>query len=239
MIRFFTLSWESTCQEIERDGNVVIRGTPELPPAEGYSPIIRSRSRGRRRSFSYLVVVLVLLLGAGIFIAIRLSGNSNRLSLGGVSVAIPAGWHNANLPASQNAAAAEPSLSPPCPHSIFGGAPACQDALSLLGAQGANVEQALHEVSQARFTAMQNYTTSVTVIRDQAMRVAGCPAYMTEWHVTWTSPPDTLEEGIAIRTGIANASTRVVYVFIRFADNVGGSPQNMINAIVSSIQCNE
>jgi hypothetical protein len=35
MIRFFILSWESTCQEIEQDGNVVVRGTPEIPPAEG------------------------------------------------------------------------------------------------------------------------------------------------------------------------------------------------------------
>jgi len=35
MIRFFVLSWETTCQEIEGDGNVVIRGTPEIPPAEG------------------------------------------------------------------------------------------------------------------------------------------------------------------------------------------------------------
>lgn len=35
MIRFFILSWESTCQEIEQDGNVVVRGTPEIPPTEG------------------------------------------------------------------------------------------------------------------------------------------------------------------------------------------------------------
>ena len=35
MIRFFMMSWASTCQEIEGDGNVVVRGTPEVPPAEG------------------------------------------------------------------------------------------------------------------------------------------------------------------------------------------------------------
>jgi hypothetical protein len=35
MIRFFVLSWESTCREIEGDGNVVVRGTPEIPFAEG------------------------------------------------------------------------------------------------------------------------------------------------------------------------------------------------------------
>jgi hypothetical protein len=62
---------------------------------------------------------------------------------------------------------------------------------------------------------------------------------MTEWHVTWTSPPDTLEEGIAIRTGVVYANTNIVYVFIRFADPAGASPQRMINTIVSSIQCNK
>jgi hypothetical protein len=35
MVRFFMLSYESTCQEIAGDGNVVVRGTPEIPPAEG------------------------------------------------------------------------------------------------------------------------------------------------------------------------------------------------------------
>jgi len=35
MIRYFMLCCESTCQDIERDGNTVVRGTPEIPPAEG------------------------------------------------------------------------------------------------------------------------------------------------------------------------------------------------------------
>jgi hypothetical protein len=35
MIRFFMLSYESTCQEIAADGNTVVRGTPVIPEAEG------------------------------------------------------------------------------------------------------------------------------------------------------------------------------------------------------------
>jgi hypothetical protein len=35
MVRFFMLSYESTCQEIAGDGNVVVRGTPVIPPTEG------------------------------------------------------------------------------------------------------------------------------------------------------------------------------------------------------------
>jgi hypothetical protein len=35
MVRSFMLSYESTCQEISGDGNLVGRGTPVIPPAEG------------------------------------------------------------------------------------------------------------------------------------------------------------------------------------------------------------
>ena len=35
MIRYFMLCWAATCQDIEKDGNAVVRGTPEIPPAEG------------------------------------------------------------------------------------------------------------------------------------------------------------------------------------------------------------
>ena len=35
MVRFFMLSYESTCQEIAGDGNTIVRGTPVIPPAEG------------------------------------------------------------------------------------------------------------------------------------------------------------------------------------------------------------
>lgn len=35
MVRFFMLSYESACQEVASNGNVVIRGTPVIPLAEG------------------------------------------------------------------------------------------------------------------------------------------------------------------------------------------------------------
>jgi hypothetical protein len=35
MVRFFMLSYESTCQEIAGDGSAVVYGTPAIPPTEG------------------------------------------------------------------------------------------------------------------------------------------------------------------------------------------------------------
>ena len=35
MVRVFTLSRDLSCQEIEGDGCIVVRGAPEIPPAEG------------------------------------------------------------------------------------------------------------------------------------------------------------------------------------------------------------
>lgn len=66
----------------------------------------------RRGWWKVAVPVLVILAGAGAFLGIRLASSANagsssgRLSLGGVSAAIPAGWKVFDLPASQHAAAA-------------------------------------------------------------------------------------------------------------------------------------
>jgi hypothetical protein len=35
MIRFFMLSWDLSCREIEGDGYILERGAPEIPPAVG------------------------------------------------------------------------------------------------------------------------------------------------------------------------------------------------------------
>ncbi len=35
MFQFFMLSWDLSCQEIERDGYIVVKGDPETPPVEG------------------------------------------------------------------------------------------------------------------------------------------------------------------------------------------------------------
>lgn len=185
----------------------------------------------------YVVFTAVVLVGVGVFVGIRLTASAGqpRLSLGGVWVAIPAGWTSRGLPASQQVAAAEPDLSPPCPSSLFGGPPACQDGLSLTRAHGTDVITVLQQMSRTRFTAMHRFLADVTVLGRRVARIGGCPAYMTEWKVRWTSPPETLEEGVSLKAGNAG----VVYIFIRFADTSSSSAQARINDLLSAIRCNK
>jgi hypothetical protein len=159
------------------------------------------------------------------------------LSFPGISVAIPQGWQNLHLPASQHAVAAAPHLNPPCPNTIFGGPAACQDALSITSVRGSSAAQALEQAAHIRFNAMHHVIRAVAVLGHRAMTLDGCPAYMTEWHVTWVKQPSTLEERIVVRTGVTNANSNLASVFIRFADTPDSRPQASINDIVSSIRC--
>lgn len=133
--------------------------------------------------------------------------------------------------------AAVPRLNPPCPNSLFGGPAACQDALTITSVPGGSAEQALEQAARIRFNAMHHVIRAVAVLGHRAMTFGGCPAYMTEWHVTWVKQPSTLEERIVVRTGVTNANSNLESVFIRFADTSDSRPQASINDIVSSIRC--
>jgi hypothetical protein len=84
---------------------------------------------------------------------------------------------------------------------------------------------------------MHHVIRAVAVLGHRAMTFGGCPAYMTEWHVTWVKQPSTLEERIVVRTGVTNANSNLESVFIRFADTPDSRPQTSIKDIVSSIRC--
>jgi len=175
--------------------------------------------------------------GSGRQATAPISGAPARLSFPGISVAIPRGWQDLHLPASQHAVAAVPRLSPPCPNTMFGGPAACQDALSITSVRGGSAAQALEQAARIRFNAMHHVIRAVAVLGHRAMTVGGCPAYMTEWHVTWVKQPSTLEERIVVRTGVTNANPNLESVFIRFADTPDSRPQSSIKDIVSSIRC--
>ena len=160
-----------------------------------------------------------------------------RLSRPGISIAMPAGWQTFHLPAPQHAVAAAPSLTPPCPNSVFGGQAACQDAVSITDVPGTSPARALKQAANVRFSAMHSDIVATDELRHGALTVGGCPAYLTEWHVTWIKPPSTLEERIVVKTGSTQASPGLESVFIRFADTPGSHPQVSINGVVSSIQC--
>jgi hypothetical protein len=192
------------------------------------------------------VLAVLIIIGGGSYQIYRLSQGSaptgasagpTRLSLPGASVAIPNGWQGVSLPATDHAAAAEPRLSPPCPQTVFGGAAACQDGLTIASVQGNSPRLALVQESQTRFTAMHHYIATATILRQGAAIFGSCPAYIREWHVKWLQPPDTIEERIVIRTGVRYADSNLESVFIRFADTSASLPQAAIAAIASSIQC--
>jgi len=175
--------------------------------------------------------------GSGGQAATPIPGAHARLSRPGISVAIPQGWQDLRLPASQHVVAAAPRLNPPCPNTIFGGPAACQDALSIISVRGGSAAQALEQAARIRFNAMRHVIRAAAVLGHRAVTVGGCPAYMTEWHVTWVKQPSTLEERIVVRTGVTNAGSNLESVFIRFADTPDSRPQASINHIVSSIRC--
>jgi hypothetical protein len=175
--------------------------------------------------------------GSGGQAATPTAGAQARLSFPGISVAIPRGWQNLRLPASQHAVAAVPRLNPPCPNTMFGGPAACQDAVTITNVRGGSAAQALEQAARIRFNAMHHVIRAVAVLGHRAMTLGGCPAYMTEWHVTWVRQPSTLEERIVVRTGVANANSNLESVFIRFADTSDSRPRASIKEIVSSIRC--
>ena len=160
-----------------------------------------------------------------------------RLALPGASVALPEHWARLRIPAAAHAVGAAPSLTPSCPNTVFGGQPACQDGLALAAVPGSNPRQALATQSAIRFKAMHAYIRAFAVLQRRAARFGGCPAYVTEWHVTWAKPPSTLEERIVLRTGASYAGSRLESVFIRFADTAAAPPQPLINAVAATVRC--
>jgi hypothetical protein len=167
----------------------------------------------------------------------HLSHPGLELALPGASVALPKHWAQLRIPAAAHTVGAAPSLTPPCPNTVFGGQPACQDGLALAAVPGNDPRQALETQSRIRFNAMHAYIRAVAVLQRRAARFGGCLAYMTEWHVTWAKSPSTVEERIVLRTGVSYAGSRLESVFIRFADTAAAPPQPLIKATTSTIRC--
>jgi hypothetical protein len=157
--------------------------------------------------------------------------------MSGLSIAVPQGWQVLHLPAAQHTVAAVPSLTPPCPQTVFGGQAACQDALSVSSVPGTDPARALKQAAAIRFSAMHSYIVTASEFRHRATTVGGCPAYLAEWRVSWIKPPNTIEERIVVKTGGTHTGSSLESVFIRFADTPRFQPQASIDGIVSSIRC--
>jgi len=71
----------------------------------------------------------------------------------------------------------------------------------------------------------------------KSFTVNGCPAAFSEWRVSWTAPPDTIEGWVVVQTNTAYQNSYFASVIIRLAMQSNGSAQALENNIVSSIRC--
>jgi hypothetical protein len=168
--------------------------------------------------------------------------SSSPMSLPGISINPPKGWtsYPVNSPL-------QLAMSPPrtgsCPTGLASGSLRCVEAVTLSRTpsniySGNSPQAALQETANGRFSRLSTSIRQVDTLNHQALTINGCPAYEQEWRVSWSQPPSTLEEFVFVRTPTAVQGTNLGSVFIRLADSGNSSPQALMDAMVSSIQCN-
>lgn len=219
------------------------------PQAESGATGSSSKSSPAKPWFVGVLAMLVLGAGAYIIYSVTQSGSagsqglsSARMSLPGISVAPPQGW--TSFPVSQaGSLSMAPADGGSCSGNVSGGPLRCIEALTITRVSpgiysGDSPQQALQVLANGRFNAIQSFLRQTTSLSQQAYTIDGCPAYKKEWHVSWTRPPDTLEGWVTVKTHTAYNNSYIATVFIRLADSGNASPQALMDAIVSSIQCN-
>jgi len=193
-------------------------------------------------------LLALAVLGGGSYTVYRITHSgpalsSSRMSLPGISIAPPKGW--TNFPASapgQLTMAMAPSGTGSCPPGSSTGSPRCIEAVAISTVpsyiySGNSPQQGLRGLANQRFDAVHASIRQATSLNQQAFTVNGCPAYKEEWHISWSQSPDTLEEWVVVKTLTGYQGTHLASVFIRLADPSNPSPQALIDAMTSSIQC--
>jgi hypothetical protein len=216
-------------------------------PPRAEPETIGSSSKSRLAKL-WIVGVLALVLGAGAYIIHSATQSdspalsSERMSLPGISVAPPQGW--TSFPVSQpGQLAMAPPGSGSCPANAPGGSLRCVEAVTLFRfssnfSPGNDPEQALQVLANGRFNAIRSSLRQTTDLSQQSYTIGSCPAYKKEWHVSWSEAPDTFEGWVTVKTHTAYNNTYLAAVFIRLADSSNSSPQALMDAVISSIQCN-
>jgi hypothetical protein len=233
------------------DGDTWMTPEPATPPVQKPikqedEPRISTGERIKKKIKQNKIVVGLLalvVLGAGSYAiySVTSSGSASRLSLPGISVVPPEGWTSYPVNESGVLSMAPPGAESGCPNTPSGGGPRCIDGVTIYrnleGVQsGDDPEGALQQLASIRFNALRASIRNTTVLTRNALTIDGCPAYLTEWRVSWIGPPDTIEGWVTIRTNTAYQNSYLAAVFIRFSaqDN---NPSQMLMAIVSSIMC--
>ena len=215
------------------------------PQAELATAGSSSKSRSARPWIVGVLALLVLGAGSYIIYSVTQSGSpalsSKRMLLPGISVAPPQGW--TSFPVSQPGTLA---MSPPgtgsCPANAPGGSPRCVEAVALFSGSpnmgsASSPQQGLQQLASDRFNALQATVRQASVLSQQSFTVDGCQAYKKEWRVSWSGAPDTLESYVTVKTRSPHQGHDLAAVFIRLSDSGDVSPQALMDAIVSSIQC--
>lgn len=178
--------------------------------------------------------------------------SSARLSLPGVSIAIPRGWQIQSIAknATIEGLAAYTDREP------------CQSFLPdgyMCTKGGANVGRISPDwgtsprLAAEHFFRIHLFVRKLTVLHRQTLRIDGCIAYALKARVTYPERPNAIEEYVAIRTGpvanpeavhlpnhasLAYKGSDLSYVLLGFDDTANAPPQSLMDAIAASIQCN-
>jgi hypothetical protein len=211
----------------------------------------RADNKKRPLRIGIISVFALVVLGAGsyaIFSAMRsgtaasqaLSGS--RLSLPGISLEPPKDWTSFPVSESGTLVMAPPGATNNCPNTPSGGPARCIEAVTVSRTESANLNasspaNADQQLVNGRFSALHADIQRTTTLAQKSFTADGCPAYSSEWRVTWTKPPDTIEDWVAVRTKTPYKNSYLASVFIRLTAQNAASAQTLANDVVSSIKC--
>jgi hypothetical protein len=207
--------------------------------------------KNRPVQIAIIGIVALAVVGAGAYgiLSLTRSGtatsqtlSASRLSLPGISLEPPQGW--TSFPASESGTAvmAPAGASNACPNTPGGGPARCIEAVTIsrsepAGLNASSPQEAVQQMVNGRFSALHTYIRHTTVLSQKAITSGGCPAYLSEWRVNWTAPPDTIEGWVVVQTNTAYQNSNFASVFIRLTARNDGSAQTLIGNIASSIKC--
>jgi hypothetical protein len=212
-------------------------------------------------------ILALALLGGGSYAAYKAHHNSGsggtnntqgvdvlssaRLSLPGVSIAIPKGWQAQPLPKRASTDGRAIYTEPEQCQSFWPQGATCDKAGVTVGrispGWGTDPRSAAEHFFRSHL-----YVRKLTVLHRQNFAVDGCPAYALRARITYPERPNAIEEYVAIMTGpvtnpaavhLPNHATLdyensdLSYVLLGFDDTASAPSPSLMNTIVKSIRC--
>jgi hypothetical protein len=197
-----------------------------------------------------VLALVVLAVGAYSIFSVARSGtttsqtlSASRLSLPGISLEPPQGWTSFPSSESGTLVMAPPGATSTCPNTPSSSPPArCIEAVTISRSEpaGLNVsspDEAVQQLVNGRFSALHSSIRHTTALTQKSFTADGCLTAFSEWRVSWTAPPDTIEGWVVIQTNTVYQNSYFASVFIRLTAQSDGSAEKLANNILSSIRC--